>query len=810
VRKRVRTLPALCVAAAGLALVGCPPLPEGAAKLEVAVNGSALTSGGSYDFGACVVGTSSAAADVVVTNTGTEDLSLSGTPAVVKSGANPAEFVVVQPPITVIAPEESATFTVKFAPASVGVKTAFLIVTSNDTTVPSYTIDLAGEGVPVAVSRISLTFDGVEVASGDPAAFGGVTVGQSGVAHTFAVRNTGTAVLTLTGNPLAVAKDPPGDPDFSIAQPAQSTVAAGGNVTFTVTFAPQSMGAQTCTLLVPSDDPDTPIYTVIMNGTGTQTPSAPTGLTATTPLDNQVDLAWTDASTIEDAYVLERGVDAGAFTTYQTLAANATSYSDTGLTLGHTYAYRVMATNTYGASGYSNEVSKAIALAAPTGLAATAAATNAINLSWTDTSTIEQGFRVERSATGTGGWSQIGTALADATSYQDKGGSLTPGSTWFYRVCSYYGAVTSYSGNANATTLPTWSVTPVDSAANDVGQYASLRLTADSPRIAYYDATARRPKYASYGSSWSTSTLDTISCGGYVAMALNGSGYPRVSYYDDSAAPYNLRYAEYNGSTWSYTSLDQDASADTGKYTAIALDASGNPQVGYWAEVPTNAGTRPRVIRYSSGWQTPVNPDTDGVYWNNLGGEWISIATNGNTRYLAYSGKFFISAVSESRYAVRYATSTDGTTWTVEDVEYKASGVASNQYAGTSVAFYGTTIYIVFYDAGSGDLRLAKRSGTWSVTSIATTNDVGRYPSVAVDSTGGLHVSYHDVTSGDLCYTTSTNGGTSWSTVEIVDSAGTVGQHTSIAVGGNDYPRIAYYDASNTNLKFAVKNKPLP
>lgn len=77
-------------------------------------------------------------------------------------------------------------------------------------------------------------------------------------------------------------------------------------------------------------------------------PAAPSALTATLATSTSVALAWTDNATNETAYLVERNSVQIA-----SLAANAASYTDTGLSAG-TYTYRVRASNGTGNSGYSN------------------------------------------------------------------------------------------------------------------------------------------------------------------------------------------------------------------------------------------------------------------------------------------------------------------------------------------------------------------------------------------------------------------------------------------------------------------------
>jgi uncharacterized lipoprotein YddW (UPF0748 family) len=87
-------------------------------------------------------------------------------------------------------------------------------------------------------------------------------------------------------------------------------------------------------------------------------PAAPSGLTATAVSSSQINLAWTDKSSNETNFVVARATaSAGPFTDVATLAANTTSYSDTGLAPATTYYYVVRATNAGGASANSNQAS---------------------------------------------------------------------------------------------------------------------------------------------------------------------------------------------------------------------------------------------------------------------------------------------------------------------------------------------------------------------------------------------------------------------------------------------------------------------
>jgi len=97
----------------------------------------------------------------------------------------------------------------------------------------------------------------------------------------------------------------------------------------------------------------------------------PSGLTATAISKTEIDLAWTDNSSDETGFNVQRATDSG-FTqnvTNTLVAANSTSYADTGLTPGTTYYYQVLARNADADSAYCTPAN-AKTNSAPSGSAA--------------------------------------------------------------------------------------------------------------------------------------------------------------------------------------------------------------------------------------------------------------------------------------------------------------------------------------------------------------------------------------------------------------------------------------------------------
>lgn len=90
--------------------------------------------------------------------------------------------------------------------------------------------------------------------------------------------------------------------------------------------------------------------------------------------------------------------------------------------------------------------------ARPTNLTATAVSGHDIHLVWTDASQNEGGSRVERSADGVGGWTELIALGANVTTHQ--AGGLAFLTAYYYRVVAYNGYGSSgYSNVASATTL---------------------------------------------------------------------------------------------------------------------------------------------------------------------------------------------------------------------------------------------------------------------------------------------------------------------------------------------------------------------
>jgi uncharacterized delta-60 repeat protein len=114
---------------------------------------------------------------------------------------------------------------------------------------------------------------------------------------------------------------------------------------------------------------------------GTTTLAAPTLAVPTVDSTTHISLAWNQVSG-NTGYKIERKIGAGSWSDLTTTAADVTSHSDTGLTPGTTYAYRVSSNSAAGYSLPSNERSTSTRPVAPTLNAPTGITNTQMSLAW--------------------------------------------------------------------------------------------------------------------------------------------------------------------------------------------------------------------------------------------------------------------------------------------------------------------------------------------------------------------------------------------------------------------------------------------
>ena len=274
---------------------------------------------------------------------------------------------------------------------------------------------------------------------------------------------------------------------------------------------------------------------------------------------------------------------------------------------------------------------------------------------------------------------------------------------------------------AGISAASTWYIQTVDSGG---GTDTSLALDASGyPRISY---RAGGLKYAAWnGTTWDIQTVDSFG-GADSSLALDVNGYPRISYEGGG-----LKYAAWNGTTWDIQMLD--STGWVGYESSLALDASGHPHISYL--------------------------DSD----------------NADLKYAAWNG----------------------TGWDIQTVDSPG-----NRYCDTSLALDPSGHpRISYYDISDSDLKYAAWNGSsWDIQTVESGGGV--YTSLALDASGYPRISYR---ASGLKYAAWT--GATWD-IQTVDSEGSVGAYTCLALDAGGHAHISYYDATNADLKYATTHAP--
>ncbi len=177
-------------------------------------------------------------------------------------------------------------------------------------------------------------------------------------------------------------------------------------------------------------------------------------LTATPVSSLQIDLAWTDRATDETGYRIYRGMDATSYGHTATVGVNGSLYSDSGLTDGTRYYYRVRAFNDIGESPVQQgtEATAVSPLNPPTNLRVVSVSSAQIQLAWSDNSLTEQSYLIERRTEGAD-FVQAGQVGQNTSTFTDTG--LASATTYWYRVMAYnpVAGYSVYSNEISAATL---------------------------------------------------------------------------------------------------------------------------------------------------------------------------------------------------------------------------------------------------------------------------------------------------------------------------------------------------------------------
>ncbi|MCU0599722.1 MAG: fibronectin type III domain-containing protein [Desulfobacterales bacterium] len=269
--------------------------------------------------------------------------------------------------------------------------------------------------------------------------------------------------------------------------------------------------------------------------------SSPSALVAAAKSSTQITLGWKDNSDNETGFKIERKTgncsSTNSWTQIATRSKNETTYTVSGLSPDTTYSFRIRAYNGSSNSAYSNCASSKTGVTgtppAPANLKATSASTSKINLSWSDNSSNETGFKIYRKA-GTVKWMFLTNTGANVKKFTDTTAADNSSTTTYqYYIVSYNAA-----GNSPATYTTVVPYQPASLTAQQGTTAKTIKLTwkdksANESGFEIYrksgncSSTAPWAKVATLGAnktSWTNSGLTSGTTYSYKIRAYKKTG----------------------------------------------------------------------------------------------------------------------------------------------------------------------------------------------------------------------------------------------------------------------------------------------
>ncbi len=328
----------------------------------------------------------------------------------------------------------------------------------------------------------------------------------------------------------------------------------------------------------------------------------------------------------------------------------------------------------------------------------------------------------------------------------------------------------------------------------DVGRGSSSYVGADGfARIGYYDVTNTDYVFVRCTNTTCSSSVSTIVDSNVTALSTDND---RSEIIENAAGFATMVYSNAGGeirmvycSNADCSSRTSRTSMGTGRWPSIALNGSGLPRISFYntSSIQFNIITCTDVSCGSTS-TTAVGPS------GSLAGGWgrIVVANDGYVR-----GAFYVGG-SNTQYFVQ-CTNTDCSTNSTNSVfTGNNSGYHEAIYMDATSGFART----LTLSQGTTTVNYIQCSNANCTSNSVTNLPYGSYMQMYRGSDGFARISLKAATVHDLLYIRCTNASCSTNVQTTIDSANATGYFTDINVGPNGYPMISYQDQTNSDLMF--------
>ena len=331
-------------------------------------------------------------------------------------------------------------------------------------------------------------------------------------------------------------------------------------------------------------------------------------------------------------------------------------------------------------------------------------------------------------------------------------------------------------------------------------------------------------------SDWKWTTTEVVSTEStnysfYPSLAVDTSGNVHIAWHDrtnyaSSGTDTDIFYKRWNASSssWTITEVVSTECIDDSEYPSLAVDTSGNVHIAWDDLTDYNAAGTDSDIFYkrwnasTTLWSTTEVVSTESTDDSEYPS--LAVDTSGNVHLAWHDYTDYNAAGTDPDiFYKRWEASTSSWT-TVEVVSTESTGYS---WSPSLVVEYTGTIHIAWYDRtdynGAGpdwDIfyrRWEASTYSWITTEVVSTEStlVSSEPSLAVDTSGNVHLAWQDVTfyvvvdsDYDIFYKEWEVSTESWTTTEIVSTESTLDSlQPSVSVDTLGDVHIAWIDGTN-------------